>query len=112
MTTTTIFERAIELRDLLNAGSPIRSALHLTGFDPDDVYGEDIGDECLEVDDPQSDVIDLGWHGTATRVGVTPVLGAGTTHYQIRRLGNLQPWTVEVMQRFEPEPVTTTIEGN
>lgn len=81
-------EKAHEIARLLNAGTSQEDAVMAVGLDPDDdVWGEDIGDECLPLDDPHNDVIDLGWHNG--------------THYQVRRTSSRCPWAVEIMQRKE-----------
>lgn len=94
-------ETALKLRDLLNAGETQEDAVHAVGLDPDDeenpVYGEDIGDECLPIGDPDNDVIDLGW--------------TDDVHYQVRRFSGRsfdRPWFVEEMRRHES---STTKEG-
>ena len=95
------FDLALKLRDRLNAGELPSDVLVSLGIDPDDedeaVYGEDIGDECLEIDDTDNDVVDLGW--------VTDEANPETpeTHYQVRRTSSRSRWAVEVMQRYEQE---------
>jgi hypothetical protein len=56
-------DMAIKLAWLINdEGHAPYDAVQMLGLDPEnDVYGEDIGDECLPLDDPDNDVIDLGW---------------------------------------------------
>lgn len=83
--------KAKSICDALNAGTLPSDAVMAVGLDPDDdVFGEDLGDECLDIDDSDNDVVDLGWHNE--------------THYQVRRTSSRQPWGVEVMQRpYEPK---------
>lgn len=54
---------ALRLAELLNEGTDVWDALEAVGLDEDDVFGEDLGDEFLPLDDAQNTVIDLGWDG-------------------------------------------------
>jgi hypothetical protein len=88
---------ALQLRDRLNAGENPRLALTALGLALDyDVLGEDLGTESLSIDDPDNDVIDLGW-ALPQFAASAP---APASHYQVRRTGSNAPWVVEVMQRF------------
>lgn len=79
-------DNALTIARHLNKGRDAITALAAVGLTQEDVWGEDIGDECLSVEDPDNGVIDLGWHES--------------TSVRVRRLGRTQPWRVEVMQRF------------
>lgn len=77
---------ALTIARHLNDGRDAITALAAVGLTQDDVWGEDQGDDCMSVEDPYNNVIDLGWHES--------------TSYRVRRLSIRQPWQVEVMQRF------------
>lgn len=86
MTTNLVTYKAFGIALALNSGAAARDALRAVRISPLGVTGTDIGDECLSIDDPHNDTIDLGWHDF--------------THVQVRRLSEHGKWMVEVMQRF------------
>jgi|tagenome__1003787_1003787.scaffolds.fasta_scaffold20030109_3 hypothetical protein len=92
----TMLDKALHVRDLLNDGHGIEFALKSVDIDIEDVYGEDLGSEFLEVDDPENDIIDLSWED-----GV---------HYRVRHMpadyDRSRPWVVEEMRRYEPDNIT------
>lgn len=82
-------DKALGIAAGLNAGETPHEALRAQRVSARGVTGTDIGDECLDIDDPHNDTIDLGW--------------LDGTHTQVRRLSERGKWMVEVMQRFNDD---------
>lgn len=82
---------ALALARRLNAGElPASDVLTDLGLEyGEDYYGEDLGNDFNDVDDPSNDVIDLCWHEGA--------------HTQVRRLSRTAKWQVEVMRRYNED---------
>jgi hypothetical protein len=85
-------EKAIKLAWLINdEGKTPYDATEMLGLeDGVNCWGEDIGDECLDLTDASNDVIDLGWEDDEL------------THYQLKRRYSVplqrKVWEVERMQ--------------
>lgn len=75
MTTNDVREQTLAFCALLNAGTPVRDAATQAGLDPDELYGDDLGDECIDIEEDENDVIDVAWDGEHT-------------HFQLRRWYN------------------------
>lgn len=86
-------EKALKLAWLINDdGKTPYDATQMLGFEEGvDCWGEDIGDECLDLNDVANDVIDLGWDGEAELI-----------HYQLKRRYSVplqrKVWEVERME--------------